>query len=62
MKTLLLTLSLSLAALPIHAADDLPPPRATAGDAADDLPPPRTPSRKPRAVQSEAPPDRKSVV
>ncbi len=56
MKTLLLTLSLSLAALPIHAADDLPPPRATAGDAADDLPPPRTPSRKPRAVQSEAPP------
>lgn len=56
MKTLLLTLSLSLAALPIHAADDLPPPRATAGDATDDLPPPRPPSRKPRAVQSEAHP------
>ena len=56
MKNLLLTLSLSLAALPIHAADDLPPPRATAGDAADDLPPPRTAPRKPRAVQAEAPP------
>lgn len=42
MKNLLLTVSLSLAALPIYAADDLPPPRITAQDAADDLPPPRT--------------------
>ncbi len=45
MKTLLLTLGLALAALPVQAADDLPPPRATAGDAADDLPPPAARSR-----------------
>ena len=55
MKNLLLTLSLSLAALPIYAAD-LPPPRATAQDTADDLPPPRTTTRKPRAVPTEAAP------
>ncbi len=58
MKNLLLTLSLSLAALPLvpqpgQAADDLPPPRATVEDAADDLPPPRTTTRKPRAAQSD---------
>ncbi len=50
MKNLLLTVSLSLAALPTYAADDLPPPRVIAQDAADDLPPPRTTTRKPRAV------------
>jgi len=53
MKKLLLTLSLSLAALPGVAADDLPPPRAVTQDAADDLPPPRTTTRKPRAAQPE---------
>jgi len=51
MKKLLLTLSLSLAALPVHAADDLPPPRAVAQETPDDLPPPRTTTRKPRAGQ-----------
>ena len=51
MKNLLLTLSLSLAALPVHAADDTPPPRAVAQEAPDDLPPPRTTTRKTRAVQ-----------
>ena len=54
MRNLLLTVSLSLAALPIYAADGLPPPRITAQDAADDLPPPRTTTRKPRAVPTEA--------
>ncbi len=47
MKKLLLALSLSLAALPVYAADDLPPPRATVQDTADDLPPPRTTPRRP---------------
>ncbi|MHB1144342.1 MAG: DUF1302 family protein [Thiobacillus sp.] len=42
MKKLLLTLSLSLAALPGIAADDLPPPRTT--------------TRKPRAAQPESAP------
>lgn len=56
MKNLLLTVSLSLAALPIYAADDLPPPRITTQDTADDLPPPRTTTRKPRAVPAEAAP------
>ena len=57
MKNLLLTLSLSLAALPVHAADDLPPPpRATAQDVGDDLPPPRTTTRKPRAAAPQAEP------
>lgn len=56
MKKLLLTLSLSLAALPGVAADDLPPPRAVTQDAADDLPPPRTTTRKPRAAQPEPAP------
>ncbi len=51
MKKLLLTLSLSLAALPVHSADDLPPPRAVAQEVPDDLPPPRTTTRKTRAVQ-----------
>jgi hypothetical protein len=50
MKALLLTLP--LIALPLYAADDLPPPRTAtqeiAIDAADDLPPPRTTTRKPR--------------
>ena len=55
MKNLLLTLSLSLAALPIYA-DGLPPPRATTQDAVDDLPPPRTTTRRPRAVPTEASP------
>ena len=45
MKTLLLTLGLALAALPVQAADDLPPPRPTASEAADDLPPPAARSR-----------------
>ncbi len=53
MNKLLLTLSLSLAALPAHAADDLPPPRAAVQDAPDDLPPPRTTTRKPRPVAAE---------
>ena len=57
MKKLLLALSLSLAALPVHAADDLPPPRTVAQDALDDLPPPRTTTRKPRAAQPESTPD-----
>jgi hypothetical protein len=54
MKNLLLTLSLSLATLPVilpanaQAADDLPPPRTTTQNALDDLPPPRTTTRKPR--------------
>jgi len=56
MKKLLLTLSLSLIALPGVAADDLPPPRAVAQDAPDDLPPPRTTPRKPRAAQPAASP------
>jgi hypothetical protein len=56
MKNLLLTLSLSLAALPAYAADDLPPPRATVQDTADDLPPPRATTRKPRVAAPEAAP------
>jgi hypothetical protein len=55
MKNLLLPLSLLLA-FPVYAADDLPPPRASAQDAADDLPPPRTTTRKPRVVPAEATP------
>lgn len=55
MKKLLLTLSLSLVALPLHA-DDLPPPRSVVQDASDDLPPPRTTTRKPRAASPEAAP------
>jgi len=56
MKKLLLTLTLSLATLPVLvpssvlAADDLPPPRSAVPDTTDDLPPPRTSTRKPRAV------------
>ena len=59
MKNLLLTLSLSLGALPLlvvesaAAADDLPPPRAEVLDAADDLPPPRASSRKPRHAPAD---------
>ncbi|HWR78200.1 MAG TPA: hypothetical protein VN283_13440, partial [Thiobacillus sp.] len=56
MKKLLLTLSLSLAALPAYAADELPPPRPVVQDAVDDLPPPRTPTRKPRVAPPEAAP------
>lgn len=56
MKKLLLTLSLSLAAFPLYAADDLPPPRASAQDAVDDLPPPRTTTRKLRVAPPEAAP------
>ncbi|MCL5060845.1 MAG: hypothetical protein M1449_10400 [Candidatus Thermoplasmatota archaeon] len=56
MKKLLLSLSLSLAALPVHAAADLPPPRVVAQEAPDDLPPPRTTTRKPRTTPAEAPP------
>jgi len=56
MKKLLLTLSLSLVALPAYAADDLPPPRPVVQDAVDDLPPPRTTTRKPRAAPAEATP------
>jgi hypothetical protein len=62
MKNLLLTLSLSLAALPMlapvngQAADDLPPPRSVDQDATDDLPPPRTTTRKPRTAPTEVPP------
>ena len=52
MKTVLLTLSLSLAVLP--AAAQLPPPRA-ATDAPDDLPPPRTTTR---AASGDLPPPR----
>jgi hypothetical protein len=55
-KKLLLSLSLSCAALPGYAADDLPPPRTVAQTAPDDLPPPRTTTRKPRAAQPEAAP------
>lgn len=61
MKNLLLTLSLSFAALPAvlpergMAADDLPPPRAAEQDAADDLPPPGATPRKPRAASATAP-------
>ncbi|MFO7633848.1 MAG: hypothetical protein R6W76_14990 [Caldilinea sp.] len=55
MKILLLTLP--LLALPLHAADDLPPPRTTTQDATidspDDLPPPRTTTRKPRVAPVE---------
>jgi hypothetical protein len=53
MKKLLLSLTLSLAALPVLvpssvlAADGLPPPRAAEPDTADDLPPPRPHTRKP---------------
>ncbi|MBU4499927.1 MAG: hypothetical protein KKG40_06920 [Gammaproteobacteria bacterium] len=62
MKNLLLTLTLSLAALPVlstHAlaADDLPPARAAEPDAADDLPPPRMSTRKPRTVEAATVPD-----
>ncbi|MBU1395555.1 MAG: hypothetical protein KKE84_05360, partial [Gammaproteobacteria bacterium] len=57
MRNLLLTLSLSLAALPVYAADELPPPRATVQDTADDLPPPRTTPRRTRvAAPAEAAP------
>ncbi len=56
MKNLLLTLCLSLAALPAYAANDLPPPRATVQDTAVDLPPPRTTLRKPRVAAPEAAP------
>jgi hypothetical protein len=59
MKTLLLTLP--LVALPLHAADDLPPPRTVRQDvtidAPDDLPPPRTTTRKPRGAPTEPAPD-----
>lgn len=55
MKKLLLTLTLSLAVLPVFpasalAADDLPPPRAADPDTTEDLPPPRATTRKPRTV------------
>lgn len=57
MKALLLTLP--LIALPVHAADDLPPAQTTAQasaiDAPDDLPPPRTTTRKPRPTADAAP-------
>ncbi|MFN3715488.1 MAG: hypothetical protein ACK4R8_02065 [Thiobacillus sp.] len=53
MKKLLLTLGLSLAALPVAVASELPPPRASAQDSMDDLPPPRTTTRKPRATSTE---------
>ncbi|MCA1925846.1 MAG: hypothetical protein LDL16_06170, partial [Thiobacillus sp.] len=53
MKKLLLTLGLSLAALPVAVASELPPPRASAQDSLDDLPPPRTTTRKPRATSAE---------
>lgn len=56
MKNLLLTLSLSLAALPVYAADDLPPPRTVVQDAVDDLPPPRTTTRKTRVAPPETAP------
>lgn len=51
MKNLLLTLSLSLVALSLHA-EELPPPRAAVQEAPDDLPPPRTTTRKPRVAPS----------
>jgi hypothetical protein len=58
MKILLLTLP--LVALPLHAADDLPPPRTTTQDVTvdspDDLPPPRTTTRKPRVAPGESAP------
>jgi hypothetical protein len=55
MKTLLpLTLCLSLVALPVAAADELPPPRAAAEQAPDDLPPPRATTRKSRAAATDA--------
>ena len=56
MKSLLLTLSLSLAVLPVYAADELPPPRTDVQDAVDDLPPPRTTTRKPRVAAPETAP------
>jgi hypothetical protein len=56
MRNLLLSLSLSIVALPVYAADDLPPPRPAIQDAADDLPPPRTTTRKPGVVPSNPPP------
>ncbi len=56
MKSLLLTLSLSLAALPAYAADELPPPRTIVQDAVDDLPPPRATTHKPRVATPETPP------
>ena len=55
MKTLLLTLSLSLA-LPGLALAQLPPPREAAEEAPDELPPPRTTTRTPRTAQPEATP------
>lgn len=61
MKNLLLSLSLSLAALPplvstpAYGADDLPPPRSTADDDLDELPPPRTTTRQPGAGASAPP-------
>lgn len=68
MKKSLLTLTLSLAALPllvpasVVAADDLPPPRAAAPDAPDDLPPPRTTTRKPPAAPAAVPADATAVT
>ncbi|MEE4238951.1 MAG: hypothetical protein V2I51_19700, partial [Anderseniella sp.] len=63
MKILLLTLP--LLALPLHAADDLPPPRTTtqdiAIDAPDDLPPPRATTRKPRIAPSESVPAESAI-
>ncbi|HEX7970652.1 MAG TPA: DUF1302 family protein [Thiobacillus sp.] len=56
MKKLLLTLSLSLAALATIAADELPPPRAATPDTADEPPPPRTTTRKPRGMPIETAP------
>ena len=61
MKTVLLTLKLSLAALTIlvlsseSMASDLPPPRAVSQTPVDDLPPPRTTTRKPRVLPAEVP-------
>ena len=68
MKKSLLTLSLSLAALPllapaaVCAADDLPPPRALVQDAPDDLPPPRTTPHKPAATPAAVPTDAAAVM
>lgn len=57
MKNLLLTLSLSLAALPAltthaQAADDLPPPRAAEAGSTDDLPPPGARTTRARGFKS----------
>lgn len=53
MKNLLLSLSLSLAALPVYAADELPPPRTETPDLVDDLPPPRTTTRTLRTASPQ---------